>query len=263
MRKRSAVLCVCLAVAAPAAAQIPSPVVQPSSGIDFLTRYDFWLAASALVIDNPKYSWDTHFGGSVDVIDYGVGRLGIRVDYEAVLGAELRAFDPNQGDYTLEGNASARLGDNTEVVAIFHHVSRHLSDRVKLPAIAWNVLGVRILRHVAIQRVTIDADLEGGAAIQHSTVDYRWLGGLDLMARVPFKPRVGAFLEGSGQLVGVDQTVYARGTQVGGLAEAGVRITGRGGAMEIFAGVERRIDAYPIGIGAQEWALAGLRLLSR
>jgi len=249
--------------AAPATAQVPQPVVVPSAGADFLSHYDFWLSAAALAIDNPRFSWDTHFGGAVDVVDYGVGRVGVRIDYQAMLGNELRAFDPNQGNYLLEGNASARLGPNTEVVAIFHHVSRHLSDRAKLPAIAWNVAGARILQHVEIAGTSIDADLEGGAAIQHSTVDYRWVGELDLSIRRPITPRLGVFLHGGGQLFGVDETVNHRGTQAGGLAEAGLRINGRGGILELFAGFEQRVDAYPTVLGSEHWGLAGFRLLSR
>ena len=90
MRIRNAVILVVLLVATPAAAQIPPPVVQPSPGIDFLTRFDFWMSASALAVDDPKFSWDTHFGGSADVFDYGFGRLGARIDYEAVLGDDDR-----------------------------------------------------------------------------------------------------------------------------------------------------------------------------
>ena len=263
MRTRSAVILVFLLVAAPAAAQIPPPVVQPSPGIDFLTRFDVWMSASALAISNPKYSWDVHFGGSADVFDYGIGRLGTRIDYEAILGDELRPFDPNQSNYTLEANTSVRLGPNTEVVGVFHHVSRHLSDRPKLIAVAWNVLGGRLLQHASVGGVTVDVDAEAGAAVQHSTVDYRWVGELNLVLRRPLTPRAAAFFEGYGQLVGVNEMMYHRGTQPGGLAEAGLRITTRGGIFEIFAGVEQRIDAYPIGTGAEQWGLAGIRLLSR
>jgi hypothetical protein len=33
--------------------------------------------------------------------------------------------------------------------------------------------------------------------------------------------------------------------------------------LEVFAGFEERIDAYPIGDTSQHWGLAGFRLLSR
>jgi hypothetical protein len=255
-----------LLFAAPAAAQIPQPVVLPSAGADFLSHYDFWLSAAALAVDNQQFSWDTHFGGALDVADYVVGRTAVRIDYQAILGDEFRAFDPNQGNYTLEASSSARIGDRTELVGIFHHVSRHLSDRPKRPAVAWNVAGVRILHRETIGAITVDTDLEGGAVVQHSTVDYRWIGELNLVVRGPLSPRVGAFLQGSGQIIGVDDTIdpaHARGTQVGGLGEVGVRINGRGGMLELFAGFEQRVDASPLVTGSQHWGLAGFRLLSR
>ena len=93
-----------------------------------MSRYDFHLSAAAVAVNDPRFSWETHFGGDIDVADYVVGRSSILVDYEAVLGDEFRAFDPNQGNYTLEASSSARVGD-TEIAGVFHHVSRHLSDR--------------------------------------------------------------------------------------------------------------------------------------
>jgi hypothetical protein len=263
LRKLSAAAILAWLVAAPASAQLILPTVTPSKGIEFLPRYDFQLSASALAIDNPRYSWDAHFGGQFDVVDYEAGRLGTRVDYEVVMGNELRIFDPNQGDYMLEGYATARAGDSTEFVFLFHHVSRHLSDRLKLPAIAYNVIGGRLLHRFAFGDTTIDGDIEGGWVNQHSYVDYRWVGEAHLLARHPINPIVGLFARGDGQLFGVDSTRYDRGTQVGGLGEAGVRINGRGAALEIFGGFERRVDAYPTGLDAEQWALAGIRVVSR
>jgi hypothetical protein len=250
-------------VAAPASAQLIQPTVTPSNGIEFLPRYDFQLSASALAIDNERYSWDTHFGGQFDVLDYGVGRLGSRVDYEAVLGNELRIFDPNQGNYTLEANASVRAGESTEAVFVFHHESRHLSDRLKLPAIAYNEIAGRLLHHMAIGDTTLDTDVEGGWVNQHSYVDYRWFGELHLQLRHTINPTVGVFARGDGEMYGVDPAVYNRGTQYGGAGQAGVRINGRGAALEIFGGVERRFDAYPTSLETETWALAGIRVVSR
>lgn len=250
-------------VAAPAAAQLPQPVVAPSKGADFLSRYDFHLSAAALQIDDQRFSWDTHFGGSLDIADYVVGRTGVRIDYQAVLGDQYRAFDPNQGNYTLEANSSVRIGPTTEIVGVFHHVSRHLSDRPKREAIAWNIAGVRVLQHVKLGETTLDLDVEGGNAVQHSGVDYTWTGEVGVLARHPLTPRVSAFFQGVGDAYQVDDTVNHRGTQLGGVVEVGIRINGGGGALELFAGGERRFDAYPFGLETKQWALAGFRLVSR
>jgi len=256
-----------LALAAPAAAQIPQPVVAPApSAPEFLARYDFHLTAYGLSPSAPdpaeRFSWDTHFGGSMDFVDYVGGRASLTIDYQAVLGHEFRAFDPNQGNYTLEATASARVGE-TEVVGVFHHLSRHLADRPKRPAIAWNTAGVRLLRRVTLGGATIDADLDVGRAVQHSFVDYTWIAGLDLLIRRPLTEHAGLFAHGSGQMFAVDGSVPNRGTQTGGMVEAGVRLTGRAGALELFAGIERRVDAYPLERVPQRWGLAGFRLLSR
>jgi hypothetical protein len=261
--------CLVLVVSTPALAQ-QELYVPPPAGREFLPRYDFHMSVESLSPpkDTPeeqadeRFSWDTHFGGSFDVVDLVFMRAGAIVDFEAVEGSEYRPFDPNQGNYTLEAFVSARVG-HSEIGPIFHHISRHLSDRAKTEAIAWNELGARALHRFDVTDATIDLDLEGGYAIQHSFVDYTWLGDLNLLLRHPVSPRVGIFLHGRAQLFGVDETVAARGTQVGVLFEGGVRLGGRGGVMELYLGYENRVDAYPFDRVSQHWGLAGLRLVSR
>jgi hypothetical protein len=244
-------------------AQMTTPAVAPAPATpDFMSRYDFHLSAAALAVNDPRFSWETRFGGDIDVADYVVGRSSILVDYEAVLGDEFRAFDPNQGNYTLEASSSARVSD-TEIAVVFHHVSRHLSDRPKRFAIAWNVLGGRVLRRVAVQGVTIDVVASAGKIVQNSYVDYTWTGDLDLLIRRPVTPRVGVFAHGFGNAFLVDQTVANRPRQLGGTVEIGVRINGRAGALELFAGAETRVDADPIDRIARRWALAGFRLVNK
>src|SRR3954470_4122480 len=160
-----------IAFASFAHAQMTTPVVTPAPATpDFMSRYDFHLSAAALAVNDPRFWWETHFGGDIDVADYVVGRSSILVDFEAVLGDEFRPFDPNQGNYTLEASSSARV-NGTEIAVVFHHVSRHLSDRPKRFAIAWNVLGGRVLRRVEVSGVTVDVVASGGKVVQNSYVD--------------------------------------------------------------------------------------------
>ena len=231
---RGAALAACLllvaaAVASAQAAPQPPVVNPPPTTPEFMARYDFHLSIAALTpptitapdgqsTSDQRFSWDTHFGGSLDVVDYVAGRTAILIDYQAVLGSEYRPFDPNQGNYTLEVSSSARMGGRTEVAGVFHHVSRHLSDRPKREAV---------------------------------------------LARTPITRTVGAFAHASGQVFGVDGTVPGRGTQYGGSFEAGFRIHGSAGAMELFAGIEKRVDADPLDRQPHHWALAGFRLLGR
>jgi len=257
--KWHATLVACLLlVATRAFAQSPQDSQKP----DFLTRYSFRLSADALAIDDVHFSWDTHFGGDLDIVDYVAGRTTIVADYEAILGQERRAFDPEQAYYTLEVSSSYRT-KYVEVAGMLHHVSRHLSDRDKEYPIAWNVLGGRAISAIEMGKTKMEARVDGGAVVQHSYVDYQWTASVDVMARRPLTARTGVFVHGSGEFFGVDGSIVGRPTQKGGLIEGGVRIEGRAGALELFAGYENRLDADPVNLVSRQWGLAGFRFLSR
>ena len=259
IRRAATAACLTLIVVARTYAQSPAP---PPPSPDFLTRYDFHLAANVLAIQNPRFSWETHFGGDLDLADWVTGRASMLVDYQAVLGDQLRPFDPNQSYYVLEASSSHRA-PGVEIAGVFHHVSRHLSDRDKEFPIAWNIVGARALRRIEVSGVTIDAYGGVGFVAGHSNVDYSWTADLDLAVRLAITPRVVAFAHGHGDLFGVDGTVGNRGSQTGGRVEAGVRFNGRAGALELFAGFERRIDADPVDFQTQRWGIAGFRLVGR
>ena len=116
---------------------------------------------------------------------------------------------------------------------------------------------------MAVGGITVDADLEGGYTVEHAYVDYTWIGEAHVLVRHSISDRLGVFAHGSGQAFGVDGSVPVRGAQTGGLIEAGVRLNGRAGAIELFAGFEKRVDADPLDRQSQHWGLAGFRLLSR
>ena len=273
-RSGSLVLAACFALvfAARAAAQPQPTIAAAPDSPEFMSRYDFHLSIARLIgsttaptprrVDD-RVSWDSHFGGSFDFADLVTARLGVLIDYQAVMGSEYRPFDPNQGNYTMEGFISARVAPDTEIAGIFHHVSRHLSDRPTDFAVAYNEIGARVLTRTTLDATTVDLAIEGGRAVQHSFVDYTWLGEGQVQVRHPLNGRVALFAHGVGQAFAVDEAVAGRGTQAGGLLEGGVRVTGRGGLLEVFAGYERRVDAFPVSRVPQRWALAGFRLLSR
>ena len=257
-RRAATAACLTLIVAARAYAQSPAP---PASSPDFFTRYDFHLAANVLAIDDPRFSWETHFGGDLDLVDYVVGRASVLADYQVILGDQLRAFDPNQSYYVLEASSSIRI-PGVEIAGVFHHVSRHLGDRDKVFPLAWNVGGARALRRFEVVGASLDVYGGAGLVVGHVNVDYSWTADLDLTIRRAMTSRVEIFAQGHGDVFGVDGT-RDRGTQTGGRVEAGVRFTGRAGGLELFAGFERRIDADPLDFQAQRWAIAGFRLVSR
>ena len=261
-----------LFVTSPAAAQ--QPLAAGATSLEFIPRYDFHLSAAALAHADTRFSWDTHFGGDIDVVDYVVGRTSGIINYQAVLGNEFRPFDPNQGNYILEVATSYRIG-KTEIAGMFHHVSRHLSDRPKRIPVAWNILGVRVLRQATFRGMTLDFVGEVGGATQKVNVDYTWSGNIDLVVRRDLHPHVGIFAGGVGHVMGVTSDVSGiapelvaagglpRQTQFGGLAEGGVRFNGTAGAVEFFAGFERRFDADPLDFKTEQWAMVGFRILRR
>jgi len=48
-----------------------------------------------------------------------------------------------------------------------------------------------------------------------------------------------------------------------GRAEAGVRVSGKQGAVDLFAGYERVVDADPFAEVPRSWAFAGFRLVNK
>jgi len=278
------IVCLLLARAAVAAAQQPLVAPAPPAP-EFFTRFDFhltaaWLGDSPPTITAPavpplspsaaalyaaahRYSFDTHWGGSLDFVDYVLGRTALIIDYEALIGDEFRLFDPNQAIYTLEVSSSVRVGYDSEVVGVFHHVSRHLSDRANRQAVAWNAAGVRWLKQYSRPTTTLDVDAELTRVVARAFVDYNWIGELGLSLRRPLNGRVAVFAQGAARMFTVDGSVPNRSTQTGGVAEAGIRLRGTGGVLELFAGVEKRVDAYELEREPERWVLAGFRLLSR
>jgi hypothetical protein len=255
--------CLSLALASSALAQPrPTPLPDPPATPQFMSRYDFHLEASYLGSgDHTRFMWDTHWGGDFDLIDYVAGRFGFLVDYQAVLGNEFRPFDPNQGNYVLEFSGSGRLG-RTELAGVFHHVSRHLSDRPKRIAVAMNVAEVRLLRRFEWSGLTVDLKAEAGHTLERAYVDYSWTGNIDMTARHRVNGTLSAYGRVFGESYGIDEDLSDRDTQRGGRFEAGIRLRGRGGAMDLFAGWERVIDADPLDRQARSWPFAGFRLVN-
>ena len=226
-----------------------------------MSRYDFHLSAAGLAEDDVRFTWDTHFGGDFDFIDYVRGRMIFLADYQALLGSEFRPFDPYEGNYTLGAAGSVRAG-RTELLGVLHHVSRHFGDRPKRSAIAWNELDVRMLRQFAINGSTIDLRLDGGKVIARADVDYTWNAGFDVTLRRRINPVAGWFGRATGQHTAVNQ-MFGRDAQHGGRIEGGLRLDGDGGALELMAGLERMIDADPFERLPHQWFYAGFRLVTR
>jgi hypothetical protein len=213
-----------------------------------------------LVSEDPRFVWDANFGGELDMLEYGSGRATFVANYQTILGSEFRAFDPNQGNYILEGSISRRAGA-LEAAAVFHHVSRHLSDRPKRFPVDWNMIGGRIAGSATRGPTTLRGRADIRGVIQSSYVDYRWELASEVAARVALRPGVALVSRGGLRIVGVDGS-RDRGTQYGYRGEGGVRLDGRGAGLELFIAAERRVDPYQLEFSTASWMTVGFRISS-
>jgi hypothetical protein len=243
----------------------PQPLEGPDKSFGFMSRYDFQLEANVLSGDNGReFRWDTHFGGEFDLINYIKGRITVVTDYEAVLGSELRPFDPNQGIYILEPAGSWFVGRN-EVSFVFHHVSRHLSDRPKTFAIAYNAMLGRYLRKFPLPHdSTVAVRASFGKLTQKSLVDYTWTADWDVKAIRPMNPHLQLYGRSTGEVFGVDPVIRGRdGSQYTTRLELGTRVVGQKADLELFLGYEHRLDASAFAFVPVSWAIAGFRVASK
>ncbi len=250
---------VCAALPGRAFAQSP---VSPGSTTRFLSAYAFHLDAQHLASDDARFVWDANFGGAIDLVDYGRGRLQFLANYNVGLGEQIRRFDPNQGNYQLDLSASCRVGAN-EFSGVFHHLSRHLSDRPKVVPVDWNMVGGRWSRVDRRGRTRFDSSAHLLGVVQRSSVDYRWETAGRVALRTPVARAAEVIGSADVRLVGVDRAIAGRDRQHGWRVETGVHLAGTGAAVELFVAAERRIDAYPLDRSPARWATAGFRFLSR
>ncbi len=246
--------------AAPVVARAQSPgAARP---VRFLSDYTFHLAAQHLGSNDERFVWDADFGGAIDLVDYGSGRLQFLANYNVGLGEQIRRFDPNQGNYQLDLSASRRLGAN-EFSGVFHHLSRHLSDRPKIVPVDWNMVGGRWSRLDPRDRLRVDSSAHLLGVVERSFVDYRWEAAGRVALRTPVSSVVDVMASAELRLIGVERAIANRDQQHGWRVESGVHLAGSGAAVELFVAAEQRIDAYPTERAPARWATAGFRFVSR
>ena len=200
-------------------------------------------------------------GVDFDVTDFGAGRLRFQTLIEGGLGRQRRRYDLNQGNYAFDASVSYRLTPEIEAEAVMQHVSRHVVDRENPPAVSWNASGAR-LRYTSRTR-----DLEGHAELLYATqpafVDYSWMSRAFARYRHPVSARVGVFAAAHGELFGTDEELRGKNRVCGGRIEGGLRIRGDAATLELFAGYERRIDAFPTDRFRVRWTTIGFRITTR
>ncbi len=228
---------------------------------EWFPRFDFHLDAAYGTSGDPRFNWFFDFGGDVDVVRGDMVRAAFLVNYEAIAGEQFRRFDVNQGNYTIEGAILFRVA-GVELGPVWHHVSRHLSDRPKRFPIDWNMISLRVRDAQTGDRLDTSWRADVRATVTNAFVDYNWevdaAGGL----AYHLTRRFDVTAANTWRVVGVDGS-RGRGTQLEGRVEAGVRMQGQAAAAELFVGAERRVDPYPLEFGTASWLLAGLRLTTR
>ena len=251
-----------LATATPSAAQTSSRQADPPPDApEFLSRFGFLVGLEYIASSDPRFMWDAYWGAELDVVDYGRGAFTLLAAYQTILGEQFRQFDPNQGNYTLAGSSSVRAGP-VEVAGVFHHVSRHLSDRPKRFAVDWNMVGARVRSGMARGRTELRTQVDLRGVIQKTFVDYRWEVDAGTRGQVRLSPRVALFADGAFRVVGVDGS-RERGNQAGWRTDGGIRLDGRAAVLELFVAGERVIDPYQLEFSTATWLTTGFRLVSR
>jgi hypothetical protein len=118
------------------------------------------------------------------------------------------------------------------------------------------------MRQVDVGRSTLGVRLEGGPVIAHAYVDYRWMAVGETTFRHTLSPHLGVYGRASTDVWGVHREMYDRPTQHGGRIETGIRLGGKSGALELFGGYERVVDAYQLDLLPLRWGFAGFRLVN-
>jgi hypothetical protein len=243
-----------------------APADNPDGTFVFLPNYHFHLNMAHLSSDSPRYNWEANYGGEFGIVAYGRTQLTFVANYQAVLGEEFHPFDPNQGNYTIDGVLSTRV-KGVYVAGVFHHLSRHLADRPKRPPVDWNMMGGRVGTQFTRGGTDVEARFDLLGSILKTNVDYDW--ELHTGVRVHHRVYGTLGLIGAAQLRHVvTNELFNRGNQTGGRGEGGFRVSGRAATVELYLAVERVIDPYPTVPGpsvpgTETYASVGMRLLSR
>ena len=154
-------------------AHTQAPADNPEGTFVFLPSYHFHLNMAHLSSDSPRYIWDANYGGELGIFAYGRTQATFVANYQAVLGEEFHPFDPNQGNYILDGVLSTRF-KGVYVAGVFHHLSRHLADRPKEPPVDWNMVGGRVGTQFTRGGTDVDARFDLLGSIVKTNVDYDW-----------------------------------------------------------------------------------------
>ena len=229
----------------PAAAQVvggPRPAQTAGRELGFLTRYHVHTRAARLPgAGAAQFGWDTDVGVDMDVFDLLFARGSVFFNLETVVGAERRAIDPTQTNYTMDLSVFTRL-PRGEAGVTFHHVSRHRADREHPGSPSWNMLGLSWGDELRAGAFEVEFAGRWMGTITRSEVDYRQEADAHVRVLRPLNGRVSFVGEIDGAAALTDESMFGRGRQYGGSVHLGLRFRGGAGAGELLIGRERRVD---------------------
>jgi hypothetical protein len=260
-RWRAAVMCLLAAPGWASAQEAPRFVdFGPSRG--FLTGFNFLIGIEALSPRDSWFHWDADFAGDIDLMRRNGIRVNLFAEYEAVLGRQFQHFDPIFSNYTIDVLGGVQAG-SSETAVLLRHVSRHLGDRPKGFLITWNQLGGQYLRQWHGGPSRLQVRLRALGVFNKYFVDNRGELGGDVLWRRPLTDKLALVAAGGLRAVFFDETIFGRSVETGGRAEVGLRVEGKGAAVEFYAAVDRRIDPNPLRPSVETWGVAGFRLMDR
>lgn len=243
-----------------AAQSVPRRFSEPAPRPGVLTGALFHLAIEPLASSDLAFKWNAEFGGNIDLVDYGVGRLNVLTHYQAVLGREFQRFDPNQGIYTLEALASVRHRRH-EWWGGIRHLSRHVGDRPKDFQVYYHAVAGRYATGWATRGWRIDAHGGGGWVLARRYLDYHAMLDGDLQVTRSGTQSVQPFARVAAERTWVEPGT-ARTARLGWRVESGVRVSNSRARGELYLAGEQRYDADIFVPTVRRWFMAGLRISS-
>ena len=228
---------------------------------------DAFLPAAAGHLQIGRYSpteddlhWAGWVGAELSLLRLYETTLAGGGQIETVMGDTRRAFDATQVNYHLGLRMSRPVGAYT-LDLFFHHVSRHEVDREKVPAVDWNVLGVRAARRFRRGAQDVRVELGLGHTTLASLINYGWEATVRAEANLLRHGVATLYLNLDVRAVSAEAKAdFPRDGFVDSLIEGGLRWSGDHRWVETFLAFERRNDVFLQVPGVRSRLLYGLRL---
>ena len=240
------------------AAEAPLGSAEDSKFLPFIGPQ---LEAARYSSANEEFSWVGWVGARTDLVEAGKWTAFFNPNVETILGHRVRSFEAVQANYSLEVGLRRAVG-RTQVSGFFHHVSRHVQDRLKVQAVDWNFLGLR-LEGPWPERWNRGGGFGAsfGIATLSSGVKYDWEARISADVDIVRRDSKSLFLLADARRVGaVESNDYPRGTFTDFRGEMGFRYVRESTQFSLFVAYDHRNDALIAKPLVIDRALIGFRI---